>query len=73
MSSPHNPMSDEQWAAQDAEYATSCEAYADAAVKRGVELPPDLPEVDHAQCAPEAHDRSLPDGGGRPYDQPYDE
>jgi len=29
--------------------------------------------INHAQCAPEAHDRSLPDEGGRPYDQPYDE
>ncbi len=29
--------------------------------------------VNHAECDPEAHDRSLPDDGGRPYDQPYDE
>ena len=29
--------------------------------------------TDHAKCPPEAHDRSLPDDGGRPYDQPYDE
>lgn len=27
----------------------------------------------HNTCPPEAHDRSLPDGGGRPYDQPYGE
>jgi hypothetical protein len=30
-------------------------------------------DVNHHECAAEAHDRSLPDGGGRPYDQPYDE
>jgi hypothetical protein len=29
--------------------------------------------IDHAQCAPGSHDRSLPDNGGRPYGLPYDE
>ena len=29
--------------------------------------------IKHRECAAEAHDRSLPDDGGRPYDQKYDE
>jgi hypothetical protein len=29
-------------------------------------------DVDHAKCAPETHDRSLPDDGGRPYAEQYD-
>lgn len=29
--------------------------------------------LDHSACPPQAHDRSLPDEGGRPWDQPYDE
>jgi hypothetical protein len=28
--------------------------------------------INHDGCDPSAHDRSLPDDGGRPYDQPYD-
>jgi hypothetical protein len=30
-------------------------------------------DTDHLSCAPGSHDRSLPDDGGRPWDQPYDE
>jgi hypothetical protein len=30
-------------------------------------------EINHHECTPEDHDRSLPDDGGRLYGEPYDE
>jgi hypothetical protein len=40
---------------------------------RGVTIRKAAPAVDHAKCPAEAHDRSLPDDGGRPYAEKYDE
>jgi hypothetical protein len=36
-------------------------------------VPLDNLRTDHSRCAAEAHDRSLPDDGGRPYDERIDE
>jgi hypothetical protein len=48
------PVTDAERAAQDAACLADCQAAC----------------IDHSTCAPEAHDRSLPDDGGRPYGQP---